>query len=73
MPNLTPPSDTTLLLVYASMFITVFTGTVALVALGKMEAANALQWIISGAGLIGTGLAGLKMYKIHTTNDDPTQ
>ncbi|WP_228843971.1 hypothetical protein [Mycobacteroides abscessus] len=43
------------------MFITIFAGTVTLVALGKMSTDDALQWIISGAGLISTGLASLKM------------
>lgn len=61
MPNPVPQNDTTRLIVYAVMFITVFAGTAALVALGKMEAASGLQWIISGAGLIGTGLGGLKL------------
>jgi len=61
MPNPVPQNDATRLIVYAALFITVFAGTGALVALGKMEADDALQWIVSGAGLIGTGLAGLKL------------
>lgn len=61
MPNPVPQNDTTRLIVYAVLFITIFAGTVTLVAIGKMEAGDALQWIISGAGLIGTGLASLKM------------
>lgn len=61
MPNPVPQNDTTRLVVYAAMFITVFAGTVALVAFGKMSADDALQWVVSGAGLIGTGLASLKM------------
>ncbi|MBB4852948.1 hypothetical protein HNP40_000314 [Mycobacteroides chelonae] len=44
-----------------TLFITIFAGTVTLAALGKIEPDDALQWIISGAGLIGTGLAGLKV------------
>ncbi|MGH3725673.1 MAG: hypothetical protein ACRDUS_16310 [Mycobacterium sp.] len=61
MPNPVPQNDTTRLIVYAVMFLAVFAGTVTLIALGKMEAASGLQWIISGAGLIGTGLGGLKL------------
>ncbi len=61
MPNPVPQNDTTRLIVYAVMFLAVFAGTVALVALGKLTADDALQWIVSGAGLIGTGLGGLKL------------
>lgn len=61
MPNPVPQNDTTRLVVYAALFITIFSGTVTLVAFGKMSTDDALQWIISGAGLIGTGLASLKM------------
>ncbi|SID10000.1 Uncharacterised protein [Mycobacteroides abscessus subsp. abscessus] len=61
MPNPVPQNDTTRLVAYVALFITIFAGTVTLVALGKLEADDALQWIISGAGLIGTGLASLKM------------
>ncbi|SIH17367.1 Uncharacterised protein [Mycobacteroides abscessus subsp. abscessus] len=61
MPNPVPQSDTTRLIVYAVMFLSVLGGTVTLVALGKMDAASGLQWIISGAGLIGPGLAGVKL------------
>lgn len=61
MPNPVPQNDTTRLIVYAVLFVTIFTGTVTLVAIGKMESGDALQWLISGAGLIGTGLASLKM------------
>lgn len=61
MPNPVPQSDTTRLIVYAVTFLSVFAGTVTLIALGKMDAASGLQWIISGAGLIGTGLGGAKL------------
>lgn len=61
MPNPVPQNDTTRLIVYAVMFLSVLGGTVTLIALGKMDAASGLQWIISGAGLIGTGLGGLKL------------
>jgi hypothetical protein len=61
MPNPVPQNDTTRLIVYAVMFLAVLAGTVTLVALGKMDAASGLQWIISGAGLIGTGMPGLKL------------
>lgn len=61
MPNPVPQNDTTRLIAYVALFITIFAGTVTLVALGKMSTDDALQWIISGAGLIGTGLASLKM------------
>ncbi|SLI25496.1 Uncharacterised protein [Mycobacteroides abscessus subsp. bolletii] len=61
MPNPVPQNDTTRLVVYAAMFITVFAGTVTLVASGKMDAANGLQWVISIAGLAGSGLPGLKL------------
>ncbi len=61
MPNPVPQNDTTRLIVYAVMFLAVLGGTVTLVALGKMDAASGLQWIISGAGLIGSGLGGIKL------------
>lgn len=61
MPNPVPQSDTTRLIVYAVMFLSVLGGTVTLIALGKMDAASGLQWIISGAGLIGSGLGGIKL------------
>lgn len=61
MPNPVPQNDTTRLIVYAVMFLSVLGGTVTLVALGKMTADDALQWLISGAGLIGTGMPGLKL------------
>lgn len=61
MPNPVPQNDTTRLIVYAVMFLAVLAGTVTLVALGRMDAASGLQWIVSGAGLIGTGLGGLKL------------
>ncbi len=61
MPNPVPQNDTTRLIVYAVMFIVVFAGTVALIVSGKMDAASGLQWVISIAGLIGTGLPGLKL------------
>ncbi|MBE5440213.1 hypothetical protein [Mycobacteroides abscessus] len=61
MPNPVPESDTTRLIVYAVMFLAVLGGTVTLIALGKMDAASGLQWIISGAGLIGSGLGGVKL------------
>jgi len=61
MPNPVPQSDTTRLIVYAVMFLAVLGGTVTLIALGKMDAASGLQWIISGAGLIGSGLGGIKL------------
>lgn len=60
MVNPVPRNDTTRLVIYAVMFLAVLGGTVTLVALGKMDAASGLQWLISGAGLIGTGLGGLK-------------
>lgn len=61
MPNPVPQNDTTRLIVYAVMFLAVLGGTVTLIALGKMDAASGLQWIVSGAGLIGTGLGALKL------------
>ncbi|MBN7458111.1 hypothetical protein [Mycobacteroides abscessus] len=61
MPNPIPQNDTTRLIVYAVMFIVVFAGTVAMIISGKMDAASGLQWVISIAGLIGTGLPGLKL------------
>ncbi|SKX79780.1 Uncharacterised protein [Mycobacteroides abscessus subsp. bolletii] len=61
MPSPVPQNDTTRLIVYAVMFIVVFAGTVALIVSGKMDAASGLQWVISIAGLIGTGLPGLKL------------
>ncbi|GLE58587.1 Uncharacterised protein [Mycobacteroides abscessus subsp. abscessus] len=61
MPNPVPQNDTTRLIVYAVMFLSVLGGTLTLVALGKMDAASGLQWIISGAGLIGSGMPGLKL------------
>lgn len=61
MPNPVPQNDTTRLIVYAVMFLSVLGGTLTLVALGKMDAASGLQWIISGAGLIGSGLGGIKL------------
>ncbi|MGH3954894.1 MAG: hypothetical protein ACRDTI_12730 [Mycobacterium sp.] len=61
MPNPVPQNDTTRLIVYAIMFLSVLGGTVTLVALGKLQADDALQWIISGAGLIGSGLGGIKL------------
>ncbi|SHY96855.1 Uncharacterised protein [Mycobacteroides abscessus subsp. abscessus] len=61
MPNPVPQSDTTRLIVYAVMFLAVLGGTVTLIALGKMDAASGLQWIVSGAGLIGSGLGGVKL------------
>ncbi|OHU53507.1 hypothetical protein [Mycobacteroides chelonae] len=61
MPNPVPQNDTTRLIVYAVMFLAVLGGTVTLIALGKMDAASGLQWIISGAGLIGSGLGGIKL------------
>ncbi|MDM2437782.1 hypothetical protein PP546_23580 [Mycobacteroides abscessus] len=36
-------------------------GTVAMVISGKMDASSGLQWVISIAGLIGSGLPGLKL------------
>ncbi|SHZ34643.1 Uncharacterised protein [Mycobacteroides abscessus subsp. bolletii] len=44
MPNLVPQNDTTRLVIYAAMFITVLAGTVALVASGKMDS----QWAAMG-------------------------
>ncbi|GLE57057.1 hypothetical protein NJBCHELONAE_23650 [Mycobacteroides chelonae] len=70
MPNPVPQNDTTRLIVYAVLFVTIFAGTVTLVAIGKMEAGDALQWIISGAGLIGTGLASLKMAQDRRGSSD---
>lgn len=61
MPNPVPQSDTTRLVVYAVMFIVVFAGTVALIVSGNMDASSGLQWVISIAGLIGSGLPGLKL------------
>lgn len=61
MPNPVPQNDTTRLIVYGVMFIVVFTGTVAMIITGKMDAASGLQWVISIAGLIGSGLPGLKL------------
>ncbi|MDM2437781.1 Uncharacterised protein [Mycobacteroides abscessus subsp. bolletii] len=61
MPNPVPQNDTTRLIVYAVMFIVVFGGTVAMVISGKMDASSGLQWVISIAGLIGSGLPGLKL------------
>ncbi|MDM3950377.1 hypothetical protein [Mycobacteroides abscessus] len=61
MPNPVPQNDTTRLIVYTVTFLAVFGGTLTLVALGKMDAASGLQWIISGSGLIGTGLGGIKL------------
>lgn len=58
MVNPVPRNDTTRLVIYAVMFLAVLGGTVTLVALGKMDAASGLQWLISGASLIGTGLGG---------------
>lgn len=61
MPNPVPQNDTTRLIVYAVMFVVVFAGTVAMIISGKMDAASGLQWVISIAGLIGSGLPGLKL------------
>lgn len=61
MPNPVPQNDTTRFIVYAVMFIVVFGGTVAMVISGKMDASSGLQWVISIAGLIGSGLPGLKL------------
>ncbi|WP_232785746.1 hypothetical protein, partial [Mycobacteroides chelonae] len=61
MPNPIPQNDTTRLVVYAVMFLAVLAGTVTLIALGKMDTESGLQWIISGAGLIGSGMPGLKL------------
>lgn len=75
MPNPIPQNDTTRLIVYAVMFLTVFAGTVALIISGKMDAANALQWVISIAGLIGSGLPGIKLAQDIRSNgsDGPAQ
>ncbi|WP_255788092.1 hypothetical protein [Mycobacteroides abscessus] len=61
MPNPVPQNDTTRLIVYAVMFIVVFSGTVAMIVSGKMDAASGLQWVISIAGLVGSGLPGIKL------------
>ncbi|CPT93077.1 Uncharacterised protein [Mycobacteroides abscessus] len=61
MPNPVPQNDTTRLIVYAVMFIVVFGGTVAMIVSGKMDAASGLQWVISIAGLVGSGLPGIKL------------
>lgn len=63
MPNPVPQSDTVRLIAYVTLFITIFIGTVVLVAMGKMEADAGLRWVVSIAGLIGTGLASLKLFQ----------
>lgn len=63
MPNPVPQNDTVRLIAYVALFMTIFIGTVVLVALGRMEADAGLRWVISIAGLIGTGLASLKVYQ----------
>ncbi|KRQ24069.1 hypothetical protein R2360_00370 [Mycobacteroides chelonae] len=69
MPNPVPQNDTTRLVIYAVLFVTIFVGGVLLVVLGKAESGDALQWVITGAGLAGTGLAGLKLAQDRRTDD----
>ncbi|RIR18136.1 hypothetical protein [Mycobacteroides abscessus] len=61
MPNLLPQSDNVRLVVYAVLFVTIFVSGVVLAIVGKIESGDALQWVITGAGLAGTGLASLKL------------
>lgn len=71
MPNPIPQNDTVRLLVYAVLFVTIFVSAVVLVALGKVESGAGLQWVITGAGLAGTGLAGLKLAQDRRGSDGP--
>lgn len=71
MPNPPiPQNDTVRMLVYAALFVTIFVSTVVLVALGKIEAGDGLQWVITGAGLAGTGLASLKLAQDRRDGSD---
>ncbi|MBE5471654.1 hypothetical protein [Mycobacteroides abscessus] len=61
MPNPVPQNDNVRLIVYAVCFLTIAVSGLLLVLLGNVEVRDALQWVIAIAGLLGTGMAGLKL------------
>ncbi len=56
-----PKNDTTRLIVYAVCFLTIVISAVLLRLFGDAELRDTLQWVTIVSGLLGSGLAGLKL------------
>ncbi|WP_078324496.1 hypothetical protein [Mycobacteroides salmoniphilum] len=56
-----PKNDTTRLIVYAVCFLTIVISAVLLKLVGNVEIRDTLQWVTIVVGLLGSGLAGLKL------------
>lgn len=56
-----PQNDNVRLAIHAVCFLTIFIGVVVLVAIGRVDPQAGLTWVVTGAGLISTGLSTAKM------------
>ncbi|WP_100483793.1 hypothetical protein [Mycobacteroides abscessus] len=64
----TPDNDTARLVIYATCFLTVAISSLLLVLLGDIEIRDALQWLTTGAGLLASGLAGIRLAQDRRDN-----
>lgn len=65
------PNDNVRLIVHAACFLTIFISVVVLVALDQIDPTDGLTWVVTGAGLISTGLSTAKMLQDRRSNDTP--
>lgn len=64
-----PQNDNVRLAIHAGCLLTIFLSVVVLVALNRMEPATGLTWVVTGAGLITSGLSTAKMLQDRRGGD----
>ncbi len=64
-----PQNDTVRLIIHAGCLLTIFLSVVVLVALNRIEPATGLTWVVTGAGLITSGLSTAKMLQDRRSGD----
>ncbi|GAA2418002.1 hypothetical protein [Mycolicibacterium llatzerense] len=57
------------LVIHAACLLTIFLSVVVLVGLNRMEPGAGLTWVVTGAGLISTGLSTAKMVQDRRSGD----
>lgn len=68
-----PQNDNVRLAIHAGCLLTIFLSVVVLVALDRMEPATGLTWVVTGAGLISTGLSTAKLVQDRRSGDGSGQ
>ncbi len=64
-----PQNDNVRLAIHAACLLTIFLSVVLLVALNRIEPATGLTWVVTGAGLITSGLSTAKMLQDRRDGD----